>query len=134
MMVERENGGQNHRNRQSSRKHREDVPSEDEDSKRGRSKLERWTSHKDIDLSAGVDSSASHNVDETDRYEDVDPIKPQEIHKNFNSNPKSLVEENGEAIPAEGKHLDAVEKLKKSSERFKLPMSIENEDLAVNKV
>ncbi|GJW18173.1 FIP1[V]-like protein isoform X1 [Tanacetum coccineum] len=141
MMVERENGGQNHRNRQSSRKHREDVPSEDEDSKRGRSKLERWTSHKDIDLSAGVNSSASHNVDETDRYEDVDPIKPldqsskpQEIHENFNSNPKSLVEENGEAIPAEGKHLDAVEKLKKRSERFKLPMSIENEDLAVNKI
>ncbi|PWA51288.1 Pre-mRNA polyadenylation factor Fip1 [Artemisia annua] len=131
MMVERENGGRNHRNRQSSRKHREDVPSEDEDSKRGRSKLERWTSHKDIDLSAGIDSSASHNVDETDRYEDVDPIKPQEIHENFNSNPKSLVEENGEA---EGKHLDAVEKLKKRSERFKLPMSIENEDLAVNKV
>ncbi|GKC43518.1 hypothetical protein Tco_1061240 [Tanacetum coccineum] len=110
MMVERENGGQNHRNRQSSRKHKENVPSEDEDSKRGLSKLERWTSHKDIDLSAGVNSSASHNVDETDRYEDVDPIKPldqsskpQEIHENFNSNPKSLVEENGEAIPAECK-------------------------------
>ncbi|KAI3771849.1 hypothetical protein L6452_03020 [Arctium lappa] len=143
-MLEQGNGEQTRLNRQSSRKHKANASPEDErkDSRKGRSKLERWTSHKDVDFSLGVNSSASlPNVEKTSsRYNDSEPMKPvdesskpQEIVEKSNS--KSLVEENDDVKTGEeGKHLDTVEKLKKRSERFKLPMPSEKEALAIKKI
>ncbi|XP_024965498.1 FIP1[V]-like protein isoform X1 [Cynara cardunculus var. scolymus] len=142
-VLEQGNSEQTRLNRQSSRKHRANASPEDErkDSRRGRSKLERWTSHKDVDFSLGVNSSASsHNVEKTSRYDDTQPMKPvdesskpQEIVEK--SNAKPLVEENDDVkVGEEGKHLDTVEKLKKRSERFKLPMPSEKEALAIKKI
>ena len=121
--------------RRSSKKHKENNSSEDEqqDSRKGRSKLERWTSHKEKDFSLGIKASASVDIKETDRYQDNGaPTKPQEIAES----PKPLVEDvkTDEPKPAEDKHLDTVEKLKKRSERFKLPMPSGKEVLTIKKV
>ncbi|KAM1260421.1 hypothetical protein ACFX2G_026437 [Malus domestica] len=53
--------------RHSSKRHKEDVSSDDEqqDLKRGRSKLERWTSHKERDFS--INSKSSLKLKELDR-------------------------------------------------------------------
>ncbi|KAJ0515250.1 putative pre-mRNA polyadenylation factor Fip1 domain-containing protein [Helianthus annuus] len=134
--IEQRASDQNPATRKSSKKHKEKeyASSEDEQSKKGRSKLERWTSHKDVDFSL--------DIKETDvKYKDNDPptnlpeepIKPQETLEKS----KSLVEEkNEDAKPPEDKdkHLDTVEKLKKRSERFKLPMPSEKEALAIKRI
>ncbi|MFS7981876.1 hypothetical protein Hanom_Chr10g00956231 [Helianthus anomalus] len=134
--IEQRASDQNLVTRKSSKKHKEKeyASSEDEQSKKGRSKLERWTSHKDVDFSL--------DTKETDvKYKDNDPptnlleepIKPQETLEKS----KSLVEEkNEDAKPPEDKdkHLDTVEKLKKRSERFKLPMPSEKEALAIKRI
>ncbi|KAK1417173.1 hypothetical protein QVD17_26296 [Tagetes erecta] len=114
------------------RKEKENASSEDEHSKKGRSKLERWTSHKETDYGLDVKET---NV----KYKDNGPatklvedyIKPQEnLEKS-----KPLVEEKHEDVkPPEDKHLDTVEKLKKRSERFKLPMPIEKDTSAIKKI
>ncbi|XP_076916096.1 FIP1[V]-like protein [Bidens hawaiensis] len=113
--------------RKSSKKPREKetASSDDEQSKKGRSKLERWTSHKEIDF--GLDTK------ETDPPTKLpeESIKPQETREKL----KPVVEEKDEdAKPSEDKHMDTVEKLKKRSERFKLPMPSEKEALAIKKM
>ncbi|KAK9078830.1 hypothetical protein SSX86_002888 [Deinandra increscens subsp. villosa] len=134
--LEQRASDQNPQTRKSSKKHKEkeNASSEDEQSKKGRSKLERWTSHKEKEFSL--------DIKETDiKYKGTDPLpkhpeeslKPQ---KNLEK-PKPLVEEKEkteDAKPAEDKHLDTVEKLKKRSERFKLPMPSEKEALAIKKI
>ncbi|GLU01372.1 hypothetical protein SLE2022_186830 [Rubroshorea leprosula] len=137
-----------HRN--SSRKHREDASSDDEqESRRGRSKLERWTSHKERDYSINSKSSASLKFKEIDKNNNVgssEPIMiPDEAAKSVeptdNQHPTALDESAGDpeikdadTKPLEDRHLDTVEKLKKRSERFKLPMPIEKDPLAIKKM
>ncbi|KAJ9548479.1 hypothetical protein OSB04_021022 [Centaurea solstitialis] len=78
-VLEQGNGENTRLNRQSSRKHKANASPEDEhkDSRKGRSKLERWSSHKDVDFSLGVNSStSSHNVEKTNKYNDTEPMKP----------------------------------------------------------
>ncbi|KAJ0673709.1 putative pre-mRNA polyadenylation factor Fip1 domain-containing protein [Helianthus annuus] len=135
--IEQRANDQNPGIRKSSKKHKEkeNASSDDDEqqeSKKGRSKLERWTSHKEKDFTL--------DVKETDiKYKDNGPstklpeesVKPQENLEK----PKPLAEEKAEdAKPPEDKHLDTVEKLKKRSERFKLPMPSEKEALAVKKI
>lgn len=134
-------------NRHSSKKHKEDASSDDEqqDSRRGRSKLERWTSHKERDFGIATKKSSSS-------------LKVKEIEKDNNGGPslasKKLLDEtltnqhppvdekddvnpeikNIDAKPLEDKHSDTVEKLKKRSERFKLPMPSEKEAVVIKKM
>ncbi|CAK9168831.1 unnamed protein product [Ilex paraguariensis] len=133
---------------QSSRKHREDVSSDDElqDSRRGRSKMERWTSHKERDFSISSKSSSlkvkeidTHNKSSLDRklpdesskkVENADSQHPLASEKDA-SDP---VNKNADVNPMEDRHLDTVAKLKKRSERFKLPMPSEKEAMAIKKM
>ncbi|PPD75564.1 hypothetical protein GOBAR_DD27514 [Gossypium barbadense] len=131
----------------SSRKHKEDASSEDElrESKRGRSKLERWTSHTERDYSINSKSSASLKFKETEKINNVvssesnkfpdGPGKSVEPVEHFppSSDNKGVGEpeiKEADTRPSEDQHLDTVEKLKKRSERFKLPISREKDTLA----
>ncbi|GFY99624.1 FIP1[V]-like protein [Actinidia rufa] len=129
-------------------KHREDASSDDEqqDSRRGRSKLERWTSHKERDFTIGTKPSSSLKVKETDKYNGGGssiPTKiPEESSKTVenidNQHPLGDQKDSGDlkiknvdAKPLEDRHLDAVAKLKKRSERFKLPMPSDKEAMVI---
>lgn len=138
-----------HANHQSSRKHKEEASTDEEqaDSRRGRSKLERWTSHKERDF--GVTPAPSlpskkrdrdtHNSSGATPAPPEDPPgkiedKPQPPPvDNKGSNPE-MNNDNTKAAAVEDKHLDTVAKLKKRSERFKLPMPIDKDAVAVKKV
>lgn len=151
-MIEQGSGGHaGPVNRQSSRKHKEDASSDDEqqDSKKGRSKLERWTSHKERDFSIGTKSSSSLNVKEIDGHKKGgtslantlldESSKTAETGQNSHPlvNEKDVadqVNKNVEVKPMEDRHLDTVAKLKKRSERFKLPMPSEKEAVAIKKM
>ncbi|XP_071716780.1 FIP1[V]-like protein [Rutidosis leptorrhynchoides] len=138
-MLEQRSSDQNPAIRKSSKRHRENANASSEDepeSKKGRSKLERWTSHKDRDFNLPVkSSSASVDPKETDRYKDNGPPPklPEESSKlqEIVENSKPLAEEKNDDPT---KHLDTVEKLKKRSERFKLPMPSEKETLTIKKI
>lgn len=129
------------------RKHKEDASSDEEqqDSRRGRSKLERWTSHKEKDftLATTKSSSSSLNVKETDSYKNTVPSKvPEESSKVVDPivGPSGKMDADAEIKSADenptedNRHLDTVAKLKKRSERFKLPMPSEKEALAIKKM
>ncbi|KAA8535316.1 hypothetical protein F0562_030319 [Nyssa sinensis] len=134
----------------SSRKHGEDAPSDDEqqDSRRGRSKLERWTSNKERDFSISTKSSSSLKVKEIDRYNNDGPSltsklpdeSSQAVESIDNQHPLGDEKDgnpenkNDDVKPMEDKHLDTVAKLKKRSERFKLPMPSEKEAMAIKKM
>ncbi|GLT25391.1 hypothetical protein SLA2020_005220 [Shorea laevis] len=134
----------------SSRKHREDASSDDEqESRRGRSKLERWTSHKERDFSINSKSSASLKLKEVDKNNTVGSSEPSKIpdeatksvEPSDNEHPMSVDNvvcdpeiKDADTKPLEDRHLDTVEKLKKRSERFKLPMPIEKDPLAIKKM
>ncbi|XP_028074405.1 FIP1[V]-like protein isoform X1 [Camellia sinensis] len=136
----------------SSRKHREDDASDDErqNSRRGRSKLERWTSHKERDFNVNSKSSSSLTVEETDKFNNGGSFSlasklPNEFSKTIetieNQHPLGdkkdggdLEIENVNAKSLDGRHLDTVEKLKKRSERFKLPMPSEKEAMVIKKM
>ena len=137
-----------------SRKHREDISSDDErqDSHRGRSKLERWTSHKERDFGASSKSSSSL------QFKDIDKDNndgSSEAGKPAAESARTVDVDNQHLLSAEGKdsvdmeskdadtkglgdrqdrHLDTVERLKKRSERFKLPMPSEKDALAIKKL
>ncbi|CAL5402116.1 unnamed protein product [Camellia sinensis] len=134
------------------RKHREDDASDDErqNSRRGRSKLERWTSHKERDFNVNSKSSSSLTVEETDKFNNGGSFSlasklPNEFSKTVetieNQHPLGdqkdvgdLEIENVNAKSLDGRHLDTVEKLKKRSERFKLPMPSEKEAMVIKKM
>ncbi|KAK9274595.1 hypothetical protein L1049_021844 [Liquidambar formosana] len=136
--------------RQSSRKHREDASSDEElqDSRRGRSKLERWTSHKERDFSINNKSSTSMKNKEIDRNNNGGSLPsklPVDSAKTVEpvDNQHPLVEEkdacdleikDADSRPMEDRHLDTFAKLKKRSERFKLPMPSEKESVAIKKI
>lgn len=135
--------------RQSSRKRKGDASSDDEqqDSTRGRSKLERWTSHKERDFNAGTQLSPL-NKKEIDNNQTgalaantVPDVSSKTVETGQNSqtlanetDASDQLNKDGEAKPKEDKHLDTVAKLKKRSERFKLPMPSEKEPVAVKKM
>ncbi|KAL5698874.1 hypothetical protein ACHQM5_029853 [Ranunculus cassubicifolius] len=102
----------------SSRKHKEDAPppSDDEQqqiSRKGRSKLERWTSNKDRD-----DNNVSKAKETDEQTRTVGSVEEQRHHLPIeDESNKDDTEKVGDE-----KHLDTVAKLKKRSERFKTPM------------
>lgn len=144
-----ENEKTGHRN--SSRKQKEDASSDDEqqDSRRGRSKLERWTSHKERDFSINSKSATSLKFNDIDgnkngvsleaskRMEDsatvIEPVNQQ--HSLADKKDVADPETKGvNSKPLDDRHLDTVEKLKKRSERFKLPMPSEKDAVAIKKM
>ncbi|KAL6221386.1 hypothetical protein ACLB2K_009137 [Fragaria x ananassa] len=136
----------------SSKRHREDASSDDEqqDLKKGRSKLERWTSQKERDFSILSKSSSTSKFKELDRGSSDGSKLPDDSSKPAETvdNQHPLPEENagdqdikdGDTKPLdidttlEGRHLDTVEKLKKRSERFKLPLPSEKEPSTIKKI
>ncbi|KAI3814668.1 hypothetical protein L1987_14311 [Smallanthus sonchifolius] len=133
--IEQRASDQNPVTRKSSKKHKEKETAssgdEQEESKKGRSKLERWTSHKERDFSLDKkEPDIKHKDNSPSTEPPEESIKPQEnLEKS-----KPLVEEKNEDAKQPEKHLDTVEKLKKRSERFKLPMPSEKEALAIKKI
>lgn len=95
-----------------------DYDGTNDDSRRGRSKLERWTSHKERDYTA---ISTSLRAPEA--------AVPSESNTNTSSsNPKKAIgDEAAGPASSDNRHLDTVERLKRRSERFKLPMPGEKE-------
>ncbi|XP_038698901.1 FIP1[V]-like protein [Tripterygium wilfordii] len=137
--------------RSSSRKHREDtsVDEEPQDSKRGRSKLERWTSNLERDYSINSKSAASMKFKDMDRNNSdgasgaskpaSEPVKTVDAVDNQHAlvedkSAGNLETKDGDAKPIDDRHLDTVEKLKKRSERFKLPMPREKDALVIKKI
>ncbi|KAI4379334.1 hypothetical protein MLD38_005648 [Melastoma candidum] len=133
----------------SSRADKEAGSSEDEqsDSRRGRSKLEQWTSHNERDNDPRPSSSSrfkdteknvKHTAQEANKLQD--PAKASEAAEQLllSTEGKDVVDVEKKDIPAKpldnAKHLDTVEKLKKRSERFKLPMPSEKEAQSVKKI
>ncbi|KAJ4845611.1 hypothetical protein Tsubulata_005746 [Turnera subulata] len=132
------------------KRRKEDASSEDEqhDSRRGRSKLERWTSHEERDYSISNKSTASLKFKEIDknnndgsseasRFPDESNKKVEIVEKQPMAEERDLGEvenKDTDAKPLEDRHLDTVEKLKKRSERFKLPMPIEKDTSAIKKM
>ncbi|KAL8235009.1 hypothetical protein R6Q59_021109 [Mikania micrantha] len=131
--LEQRTSDQNLVARKSSKKHKEKeiASSEDEQSKKGRSKLERWTSHKEVDYSFDMKEPDVNYKDDPPSTLQEQPIKPRE---NLEKSKPSVEEKTEDTKPLEDKHLDTVEKLKKRSERFKLPMPSEKEALAIKKI
>lgn len=136
---------------QPSKKHREEASSDEEqqDSRRGRSKLERWTSHKERDFSIKSKSSSTLNFKDMDKNNNGglveasklpdEPLKPADAADSQHalaeeSNATNLEVKDADTKPLEGRHLDTVEKLKKRSERFKLPMPSDKDALAIKKM
>ncbi|KAI3790370.1 hypothetical protein L2E82_03358 [Cichorium intybus] len=134
--VLEQRGDQNPAPRRSSKKHKENPSSEDEqqESRKGRSKLERWTSHKERDF--GVALKETDNGGHTKKLPDEPAKPPQETINNSKPQDKESNAKNDDPkpTPTDDKHLDTVEKLKKRSERFKLPMPSEKEALAIKKM
>jgi len=135
-----------------SRKQREDVSSDDEqlDSRRGRSKLERWTSHKERDFSINKSSSSlkfkdidkdnNNNGGSSEAGKPADdPAKTVDVNNQHVLSAEARDSADMENKDADAKemgdrHLDTVERLKKRSERFKLPMPSEKEALVIKKL
>ncbi|CAL0304927.1 unnamed protein product [Lupinus luteus] len=132
-----------------SRKRQEGISDDEhQDIQRGRSKLERWTSHKERDFSIGSKSSSSSKFKGIDKDNN---IKPSDAGKPVDDSAKRVDVDNQHLLLAEGKdtvemdskdsdikgsgdqQLDTVQRLKKRSERFKLPMPSEKEALAMKK-
>ncbi|KAJ6813628.1 FIP1[V]-like protein isoform X2 [Iris pallida] len=127
----------------SSERHGENIASDDEnqeESRKGRSKLERWTSHKERDFSATAMlpslSSKVVEVESTDNAVVATDVLPK-IEGNIASDPDPKSADEGEITENLGddqdRHLDTVEKLKKRSERFKLPMPGEKDTIVGKK-
>ncbi|KAM6553116.1 hypothetical protein CsatB_013878 [Cannabis sativa] len=131
-----------------SRKQREGASDDEQhDSRRGRSKLERWTSHKERDFSIKSKSSTlkfkemdKNNIRSLEGTKHSDePFKPAETldiqHPSAEEKDAADPEaKDGDTKPLDDRHLDTVEKLKKRSERFKLPMPSEKEAITIKKV
>lgn len=125
---------------------KEEPTSDDEnigDSRRGRSKLERWTSHKERDFTT-VDATKAFTT--SSRAKEAEALNTDELGKteandnnagSSNPNPSAKDGDLGQVTEKvaedRDRHLDTVAKLKKRSERFKLPMPVEKETVQ-NKV
>lgn len=133
-----------------SREMREDMSSEDEqsESRRGRSKLERWTSHTERDYSINSKSSSSlrfkevgrsnNNIVSSEASKLPESVKAsEEVGKHHfvaeDKDSGDVEKKDADTKPLNDRHLDTVEKLKKRSERFKLPMPSGKEALPIKK-
>ncbi|KAF2544322.1 hypothetical protein F2Q68_00031206 [Brassica cretica] len=116
-------------------KEKEDASSGDElqDSKRGRTKLERWACHKERDDSVTVKAlSTSSKFQEKEKGTNGRVLKPvhdknRDVTEKKSSHDPAETKDISEKGPPGDRHLDTVEKLKKRSERFKLPMATEKD-------
>ncbi|KAF7806511.1 FIP1[V]-like protein [Senna tora] len=120
-----------------SRKCKEDFSSDDEqqDSRRGRSKLERWTSHKERDFSVSSKPSSSLKFKDIDESANTGAnVDNQHILLDEGKDSVDMESKDADTNGLEDQHLDTVEKLKKRSERFKLPMRSEKEAVTIKKL
>ncbi|XP_028754036.1 FIP1[V]-like protein [Neltuma alba] len=135
-----------------SRKHREVISSDDEqqESRRGRSKLERWTSHKERDFGVTGKPSSSMKFKDIDKDnngassgsgkplgESAKTVDAVDNQHNASAEGKDYMDMDSKDADPKGsgdRHIDTVEKLKKRSERFKLPMPSEKEALTIKKL
>ncbi|AQK63266.1 FIP1[V]-like protein [Zea mays] len=108
----------------------EDAISDDEnheDSRRGRSKLERWTSHKEIEYS-NIDDDSTQTFPTIKADVEADEVGKSQVsaaagNSDINSNVDTGQTSDKMTEECErDRHLDTVERLKRRSERFKLPM------------
>ncbi|KAJ7979626.1 FIP1 [Quillaja saponaria] len=112
-----------------SRRHREDVSSDDEqqDSRRGRSKLEQ------IDKESNVGSSeAGKALDQS--AQTVEAGDNQQLMSAEGDDAFDIESNDADTKQSGDRYIDTVEKLKKRSERFKLPMPSEKEALTIKKM
>ncbi|GAB2300229.1 hypothetical protein Dimus_034267 [Dionaea muscipula] len=151
-MMPEQGSVQHHHHHHHAKDHlRGDGSSDDEQqhsSRRGRSKLERWTSHKEKKIDINGKSSSSSSLKMKDPTKDNNSVVSGLVSANniseeaarkvdmLESNPSSGEgEDAADAKPKEeDRHLDTVAKLKKRSERFKLPMPIEKDAVAIKKM
>ncbi|KAL6532747.1 hypothetical protein OROGR_013707 [Orobanche gracilis] len=128
--------------RRSSRKYGEEAFSDDEqpsDSRRGRSKMECWTSiHQESDFNITSISSASSlkkSKDFPDTHNSsIASLPSKKVEPSVDEKDASGETNNASAKAVDVKHMDTVERLKKRSERFKLPMPSGKEALAIKKI
>ncbi|KAF8093828.1 hypothetical protein N665_0377s0038 [Sinapis alba] len=136
------NEARNHRNEipqhhNATERHKENASSGDElqDSKRGRTKFERWGSHKERDdaVTAKGSSSTSSKVQEKEKGTNgraSEPLgKNRDVTEEKSGHDLAEIKDGSEKGPGD-RHLDTVAKLKKRSERFKLPMPTEKDNNA----
>lgn len=131
----------------SKRQREEASDGEQQDSRRGRSKLERWTSNEERDFSIKNKSISTLKFKEIDQNnsESLESSKPlgelPKPHENVDTL-RSLAGEkdaadqeikDDETKPLDDKNQDTIEKLKKRSERFK-PLPIPSEKDAVGTI
>ncbi|WZZ90022.1 hypothetical protein YC2023_118601 [Brassica napus] len=141
------NEARNHRSEipqqtNATKRHKEDASSGDElqDSKRGRTKMERWASHKERDDVVTVTaSSTSSKLQEKEKGTNgrvLEPVhdKNRDLTEEKSSHDLAETKDRSEKGPPGDRHLDTVEKLKKRSERFKLPMPTEKDTTVVKKM
>ncbi|KAL6843481.1 hypothetical protein ACP4OV_026543 [Aristida adscensionis] len=121
----------------------EELISDDEnhdDSRRGRSKLERWTSHKDIDYSNIENETAQtfSSIKADIQAPIADEFGMSEVSATAGNSDIKSSGDNGQTsektTEERERHLDTVERLKRRSERFKLPMPGEKEAAQTKKV
>ncbi|CAM8963162.1 unnamed protein product [Rhodiola kirilowii] len=132
------------------RKRGEEVSIDDEEQrelKKGRSKLERWASHKERDFATTTKSASSlkakeaiknstssessvvaesaynptNSAEAIDLMPSMEEITPQ-VKDSKKDNMKDVENTNSDPVQTADQHLDTVAKLKKRRERFKLPM------------
>ncbi|KAL3623943.1 hypothetical protein CASFOL_032759 [Castilleja foliolosa] len=126
-----------HTSHQSSRKHGKEASSDEEqttDSRKGRSKFERWTSPLERDFSTTKtslsSSKKSKHLDTNNSGEAPKPSKKAEDDKDASDETNNA----NAKVTEDNTHTDTVERLKKRRERFKLPMPSEKEALAIKKI
>lgn len=103
--------------------------------------MERWASHKEKDDAVPAKSSISSKVQEKEKSTNGRVSEP--VHGSIGKNRDVTEEKSGHDHPETkdgsekgpgDRHLDTVEKLKKRSERFKLPMPTEKDTTGVKKM
>ncbi|RWW31288.1 hypothetical protein GW17_00004082 [Ensete ventricosum] len=146
MTLSKKNSHQIHEQHKASQQHTsvkkqgEDDPVSDDENqgnRRGRSKLERWTSHKERDYDAINNSQTLSASSRGKKIEGnvVDVAKADELVKTELTNNAGELDVKGadggqvsvKMVDDQDRHLDTVAKLKRRSERFKLPMPREKE-------
>ncbi|KAG6473341.1 hypothetical protein ZIOFF_067256 [Zingiber officinale] len=128
---------ENFQHTNSSRKQGDDEPASDDEnqsSRRGRSKLERWTSNKERDYDAINNTEALSSLKDIEGNMD-NRVQADALTKNEVNNITSqsdVKDDAGQVVDKtnddQDRHLDTVAKLKKRSERFKLPMPRDKEN------
>ncbi|XP_010453107.1 PREDICTED: FIP1[V]-like protein [Camelina sativa] len=126
------------------KRHKENASSGDElhDSKKGRTKLERWASHKERDDAVSAKSSSvSTKLQENEKNTNGrlnEPVpgsigKNRDVSEEKSGHDLAETKDGSEKGPGD-RHLDTVEKLKKRSERFRLPMPTEKDTTGVKRM